>query len=503
MEATSVGLFARSRRRWTLAVLAGVIVGSVFVLPRSSPAGLPPPPPPIEEPEDPKDPKDPKDPEARSPIVFRAAVTYPMPGPNDVTMADLDGDGALDVAVRSLGSVAVLFGRGDGTLEPPKLFPIGPDAERDWCQVLAADVNLDGRLDLVVTVGADDCLAVRLNLGDREFAEPARYPVGRLPNGVVADDFNGDGWPDVAVTNHRSGDFCILLNQGDGSFAPAVSYRCGNLPSRITSGDFNADGRADLAIANYQGGVLVCLGARNGGFFYSPQTGVGSHASQVVSADFNLDRLEDLATAETFGNSVSILTNVGYGIFRADAYPGGTYPHVMDVADFDGDGYPDLAVPNNESGQFVVLWNLGGTLAAPAVFSSAGQDTRRLAAGDLNGDGLPDVVTSNAGSENLSVLLNVTPIPAVASITLQRRAVRGGQTVAGTVRLRSPARRGGAVVRLAGDSNLVVPAAVRIRPGRKVGTFRVGTVQTPKPVRLPITARSGRSEKSAMLLLRP
>ncbi|HLM54805.1 MAG TPA: VCBS repeat-containing protein, partial [Pyrinomonadaceae bacterium] len=88
----------------------------------------------------------------------------------------------------------------------------------------AADLNGDGRPDLVATDVLNNSVAVFLNDGAGWFASPARYLVGAAPSAVAVADFNGDTRPDLAVSSSGSAEVSVLLGTGGGSFAPATNF---------------------------------------------------------------------------------------------------------------------------------------------------------------------------------------------------------------------------------------------------------------------------------------
>ena len=97
------------------------------------------------------------------------------------------------------------------TFGPPSTVAVGnnPDA------IVVGDFNNDGRLDLAIANFRDNTVTLLLGNGDGMFtqASGSPYPVGKGPNQIVAADFNGDGKLDLAVANLTDGTVSILLQQ--------------------------------------------------------------------------------------------------------------------------------------------------------------------------------------------------------------------------------------------------------------------------------------------------
>ncbi len=147
---------------------------------------------------------------------FSLASGSPIPLGNSlsaIVTADFNGDGKLDFAVTDSGgnAVLVLKGNGDGTFGAPITIPVGmqPDA------IVAGDFNNDGKLDLAVANYADGTVSLLLGNGDGTFtpAIGSPYPAGGGAYQIVAADFNGDGKLDLAVANLGDNTVSILLQQ--------------------------------------------------------------------------------------------------------------------------------------------------------------------------------------------------------------------------------------------------------------------------------------------------
>ncbi len=354
-----------------------------------------------------------------NPISFLPPANYPSSAqPGWVHLVDVDNDGKLDAVVGG-GALTVHYGLGDGTFEPGVTLLTSSTVQQDaFSEVTSADVNQDGRPDLIVSDAYGNRVLVLVNQGNRVFAQPVAYAVDPKPYGVVAGDFNGDGYPDLAVSNNNGADMTVLLNRGNGTFGSRVDYPGGSYPGRVIAADFNRDGKLDLAMCNYvSADVYIYRGDGHGAFTQQARYPVGNYAAQVVTADFNRDGKLDLATANTFDHTITILYGQGDGTFQVGpTYKDGPYPHIMQPVDLDGDGWPDLAVPNNSTNHFTVLRNLGdGTFGVPVAYTSGGDNVRYVDAGDLDGDGKPDVVVANTDSGTISVFINTTGPPKAPS----------------------------------------------------------------------------------------
>ena len=210
-----------------------------------------------------------------------------------VTMADVDGDGRLDLYVSALGGVSTRRGRnelflneGPGPDGVPRFreaaAEVGLDFEGYGTQAAFFDYDRDGDLDVYLLNHAvhtnrsygslDQARRRDEQSGDRLYRNdtaPGAGP-GALPRfvevteaagirsgvagyglSVVAADVDGDGWPDLYVGNDFHENDFLYLNNGDGTFREVAGTAFPHT-SRFSMGadaaDVDGDGRTDVVV---------------------------------------------------------------------------------------------------------------------------------------------------------------------------------------------------------------------------------------------------------------
>lgn len=344
-------------------------------------------------------------------ISFDTPRSFSVPTATDyVTAGDLDGDGKADVVVGGDSGLFVLYGKGNGDLEP---YTTVVEGRSD--NLAMADMNGDGKRDLICDNGGD-FLRIIINLGNRQWATPIDIPVGTTVINAAVGDFNGDGKPDIALVNNQngtSGKLIIVRNNGGGSYTVVNSYTI-DTPLDLTVNDVNGDGKLDIAVGHYSGsqsGCQIYLGAGNCNFTGGQHYAVGNTAFKPIFADFNADGKKDLAFSIVFSDMIATFMGAGDGTFNnLQTYSTTAYPSKLYAVDIDLDGLPDLACSHNGTSSFSILRNNNGTgfFGIPKVFNSGGGDTRSIFIADFNNDGKPDIVAQNQGDKRVSVILNTS-----------------------------------------------------------------------------------------------
>ena len=167
---------------------------------------------------------------------------------------DVNNDGNMDVVVTTESQVGredtgfVLLGNGNGTFQTP--LPISGLPDEVYFDTLA-DLDGNGDLDLV-TEGLFSPGDMLILMGDGlgGFGSPALSPMGSI-QWMVATDVNGDNVPDVVVISWAVNGVLVYIGVGDGTFEDPVVYMAGQGIIHVMVADLNNDGLPDISVSGF------------------------------------------------------------------------------------------------------------------------------------------------------------------------------------------------------------------------------------------------------------
>ncbi len=345
--------------------------------------------------------------------------------PSSFTVADLDADGDLDLAVASpFSSRLTLLMRGEDSTYSSQglnLFSSGSDT-RGASQVISADLDGDGRADLVTANADTDNLLVLLQDSQGRFTN--RRSVLSMEGGLVgvrslaAADLDGDGRLDLVAAGSFSDDLAWFRQVTAGVFSPPVSIDTGGLlkdPLQLLAEDINRDGMVDLlAIGNESDNVVLFVqrADREAFFLYNLALAEGSGPVALACGDLRGNSLPDIAVVSAAGLSIF---EQAEGDFTATGIstPGAEYsPTGLLAADFNGNGRLDLVLSNALPPGSIEIFSerAGAGFTRSQVLSGDQVQTAggaflpsAMAQADLDGDGEKDFVIANRSGDEMTV----------------------------------------------------------------------------------------------------
>ncbi len=334
--------------------------------------------------------------------------------PAQILSADLDGNGVTSLIVRNAGdgTIWVFAGDGHGWFFSPAILPVGVGAS----DVQVADLEHDGRLDIVFSNRISGQIGVLENLGGSDFASAVLYRAGAGPYGatgtafpspvsslegtasVAVGTFTAGGLPSLVALNPGSNSFGVLSDLGDGGLSNPEIFPTPGTPLVVRAIDFNGNGLTGLAILTTDG-LFIERTNGYGGFLAPTEINVGFEPNGLTVANLDGNGDADLLVSNPLGD-VQILIGNGDGSFQpvrnldqqvsfAVYSPSGTNPAAFIFAN----QLTDQLVVQTVGGGTTVLGDASMGLITPGAVTLA----------DLNNNGILDLIVANSGSNNVLV----------------------------------------------------------------------------------------------------
>jgi hypothetical protein len=371
-------------------------------------------------------------------------------GVGRVIIADLDGDGKPDLIMTCGNAGIVSIYRNistNGSLTADSFAPrvdlAAPSADATPYDVEVADVDGDGKLDIVVSdygigeISVYQNTCTPGNISSNTFATRVDFPVGTNPQVLAIRDMDGDGKPDVLVANAGDSTVSILRNTSTvgslnaNSFAPKVDIATGSSCDTVAVGDLDGDGKPDMVVGhgyNTGGNVSLFRNISSPGSIttnsFAPQVDLPGvdYTLNLAIVDLDGDGKLDLVAVSYLAQTFSVFRNTStVGSLDTNSfapridYSLGGRGHTPAVGDLDGDGKPDLALVTELDSLLSIFQNTStpGSFTAdslaPRVDFSTGWNAWGVSIGDLDGDGRPDVVFCNDYDSSISIYQNTVP----------------------------------------------------------------------------------------------
>ncbi|MCR9197586.1 MAG: VCBS repeat-containing protein [Planctomycetaceae bacterium] len=260
-------------------------------------------------------------------------------------LADLDGDGDLDIAVGNDTAPCLVF-KNDGRGHFERFGQVGqPSSVRS---ITTADVDSDGHVDLLLTCRGR-VNQIFFNEGDGRFGASVMFgtPDDSTIDVAVA-DLNGDGHQDLILANRDAQPNTIMLGRGERQFHTAVPFG-GVLSSRaVAVADFDGDGQMDWVVGNIAAANVICFGDGAGGVREEKRLANPQGRTYCLAvADLNQDGRPDIVCGNAGQPNIAHLSTGG-GYRQVEFGDPQSMTYGLCLTDLNGDGYVDAAVANSD-----------------------------------------------------------------------------------------------------------------------------------------------------------
>lgn len=344
--------------------------------------------------------------------------------PTAVAIGDVTGDGRNDVVMTNWFyfdattdyKLFVFPQRPDGTLGAPVAYATRSEYVCKASAIAVADVNGDGRKDVVIAEGGCgiEILLQNANGG----LESGSFLASGESHMMRVVDLDGDGRADIVGIGWGTNQVAVWKQAVDGTMMGPTLYALEHYGwEDLDVGDVTGDGRPDIVVSSGQGDLSRAIGMlpqQSNGSFASPQYfAIGTPVGSVAVGDVNGDGRNDLIFGRWFESSIGVMyqdASGALGAWQTIAAPAAV--EAIEVADVDADGRRDI-VARTGGGFGIYRQGTDGTLAGIQSYTASiagANEPQSIAVGDINGDGYPDLV--GAG---LTYVLNLGPTTVAAA----------------------------------------------------------------------------------------
>ncbi|MFB6273688.1 MAG: FG-GAP-like repeat-containing protein [Salinibacter sp.] len=352
---------------------------------------------------------------SESNLVMRAAAGLTGVSNSSTSIADVDGDGNLDLLITGFGAnfnpTATLYlgdGQGGFTEAGAGLTGVSNSSTS------IADVDGDQNKDLLITgedANGNETSTLYLGDGQGGFTEAGAGLTGVSEGSTSIVDVDGDGNKDLLITGFDANGnrtATLYLGDGQGGFTEAGAGLTGVSSSSTSIADVDGDGNQDLLItgdaANGPSATLY-LGDGQGSFSEAGAGLTGVSSSSISIADVDGDGNRDLLITGLDANlnpTATLYLGDGQGGFtEAGAGLAGFFLGSTSIADVNGDQNKDLLITGrdvfaNPTATLYLGDEQGGFTEADAGLTGVSSSSTSIA--DLYGDGDPDLLITGFGA---------------------------------------------------------------------------------------------------------
>jgi hypothetical protein len=227
----------------------------------------------------------------------------------DILAADLNNNGRSELIVTGSSGTVIMRGLDQGGFDQLSL------SSGAGLDLAVTDVELDGDQDIIVVRQSDRAVDIHYNNGNGSSFDLTRRNYGSVAT-ASSDDLNGDGTPDLLLgvdgDDLNAPKNKVYFQQPDGTFASGGSFGASPV-SALLSGDIDGDGWLDVVAVNEAGVHQLYLGSGGSGFALAAEQIVSDGMRRGVLSDFNDDESLDLIMVGRDAKALEIHANNGIG----------------------------------------------------------------------------------------------------------------------------------------------------------------------------------------------
>jgi hypothetical protein len=256
----------------------------------------------------------------------------------------------------------------------------------------AADVNLDGRMELIYP---SNSLGLRVLDAETGTLLPGYTLPGGASSQAAVNDINGDGIPEILImSNPPRALYCLSGVTGSIIWQDTASISQAGIALAI--GNFNASAGLEVAVALNDGTVLTF--SATGTLEWTAKPSTADYGSSFAVARIDGDQFEDLVLGlnKKPGFVFALNGTTGKTLWSFSTATSSSYASGLAVADINKDGYMETVALAAANGlhQVIALSNTGSELwnyTIPEIGGIGEISRGAISIADFNGDGDPEI----------------------------------------------------------------------------------------------------------------
>ncbi len=319
--------------------------------------------------------------------------------PLGIAVADIDADGFDDWVTSDFGegSLSVSYGATSGSTNAETIA-----AAIGVADVALADVNGDDLLDIVTLNIIDGNISLFAGTGLREFAGATLVTTLSGAAAMAVADVNDDGVPDLSVSSNTDRTVTTFAGDGTGGFSLLATATTATTPGAIAAAPIDADGDVDLVVVSSDSDKLLLVPGTGLATFMAVPSVVGGE--DIAAAMVSDGDRADVIVASFGLNAVALHGNEGGTLAAPGLVYAGNTPSSIAVADIDSDGAVDMLVTNYAEGEVSLLRGRDLRTQVTPEQVSAADVVAALTVADIDDDGRGEMIAAYPLSDQIGVL---------------------------------------------------------------------------------------------------
>jgi hypothetical protein len=221
--------------------------------------------------------------------------------------------------------------------------------------VVAADIDGNGTLDMIAALPSLGALSVRLVHLDGSIAAAHRVAVSGRPTSLAAADVTGDGKHDIIVLCPDDKRVRVISVSLHGQLEVVRELKTEGGTDRVIVGDLNGDALVDIVVVRSRARSLKLFWGteggdlREGGFIK-----LSLPPDRVSVYDVYGDGKLDIVASKANDDTVTVYQLEGRSDWKRSVHDINVSPNDFALGDVDGDGRTDLVAADRKAGTIVV-----------------------------------------------------------------------------------------------------------------------------------------------------